>query len=62
MNLKFFLAVDKIEAIEEGPSTVNHTVANNNATDKDLGLNGTIEYTIADGNSEVCNSSVILLD
>ena len=61
MSLKFFLAVDKI-TIEEGQSTVNHTVANNNATDKDLGLNGTIEYTIADDNSEVCNSSVILLD
>ena len=54
MNLKFFLAVDKI-TIEEGPSTVNRTVANNNATDKDLGLNGTTEYTIADGNSEVCS-------
>lgn len=61
MNPKFFLAVDKI-TIEEGPSTVNHTVANNNATDKDLGLNGTIEYTIADGNSEVCYSYVILLN
>jgi hypothetical protein len=49
-----FLAVDKV-IVEEGVSTVNSTIANNTATDNDLGLNGTIEYTIADGNSEVCN-------
>ncbi|CAB4037416.1 protocadherin-16-like, partial [Paramuricea clavata] len=48
---KFQTTVDK-KAIKEGPSTVNSTVANNTATDKDLGLNGTIEYTIADGNNE----------
>ena len=35
---------------------MNKTVANNSATDKDLGMNGTIEYTIADGNSEVRDS------
>ena len=35
---------------------MNKTVANNIATDNDLGMNGTIEYTIADGNSEVRDS------
>ena len=39
---------------------MNSTVANNTATDKDLGLNGTIEYTIADGNNEVCNGHLLV--
>lgn len=46
------IAVDK-KQIVEGITTLNTTVANNSATDYDLGLNGTIVYEIADGNSEV---------
>ncbi|XP_028404999.1 cadherin-23-like isoform X3 [Dendronephthya gigantea] len=48
---KFEITVDK-KKIEEGATTLNTTVANNSASDNDLGLNGTMEYTIADGNSE----------
>ncbi|XP_046839069.1 protocadherin Fat 4-like [Xenia sp. Carnegie-2017] len=48
---EFSMIVDKIQ-IKEGPSTINSTVVNNTAVDNDLGLNGTVEYTIADGNSE----------
>ena len=45
-------AVDK-KIIKEGPTSLNISVANNTASDGDLGLNGTIKYRIEDGNSEV---------
>ena len=39
--------------LKEGPGSLNSTVANNTASDGDNGLNGTVEYMIADGNNEV---------